>query len=154
MIVRLGSGWQTVTADLALILFLITAQATRDTPPADPPHSERAATVATDGSGAGLAIYRPGPGTDLGEWLEMTLTDERQGATVLLRYPAGGRDDAFRTGSDLLEEIENQGLTARLVLEPGILEPGTRAESMVLIGYEGDPDDGALLAGTILAKRQ
>ena len=27
MIARLGSGWQTITADLALILFLVTAQA-------------------------------------------------------------------------------------------------------------------------------
>ena len=140
MIVRLGSGWQTVTADLALILFLVTAQASRDTPAA-PQESELASTSMTDGSGAGLAIYRPGPETDLGEWLETTLTDDRQGATVLMRYPPGGREAAFRAGSDLLEEIEKQGSAARLVLEPG-----ARAESMVLIGYEGDPDDGTILA--------
>ncbi len=60
---------------------------------------------------------------------------------MLMRYPAGGREAAFRAGSDLLEEIGSQGLTARLVLEPG-----TRAESMVLVGYEGDPDDGTNLA--------
>lgn len=140
MIMRLGSGWQTITADLALILFLITAQASRDAP-AVPEQPERASTTMTDGSGAGLAIYRPGPETELGEWLETTLTDDRQAATVLMRYPSGGRDAAFRTGSALLEEVERQGSTARLVLEPG-----TSAESMVLIGYEGEPDDGTILA--------
>ncbi len=143
MILRVGSGWQTVTADLALILFLITAQASREMPAA-PQRSESVATPMTDISGAGLALYRPGPGTDLGEWLETTLTDDRQGATVLMRYPSGGREAAFRSGSDLLEEIEKRGSTARLVLEQG-----TRAESMVLIDYEGDPDNG-----TVLAKRQ
>lgn len=30
MILRAASGWQTATADLALILFLITAQAVRE----------------------------------------------------------------------------------------------------------------------------
>lgn len=140
MILRLGSGWQTVTADLALILFLITAQASRDVPAA-PPQVEPAATIMVDTNGAGLAIFRPGPGTDLGEWLAATLTDDRQAATVVVRYPAGERDTAFRSGSTLLEEIELHGSEARLVLEPG-----PRAESMVLVGYEGDPEDGTVLA--------
>ncbi|MBU1756735.1 MAG: hypothetical protein KJ703_07105 [Alphaproteobacteria bacterium] len=145
MILRLGTGWQTFTADLALILFLITAQASRDTPAA-PERAEPSAATVAGANGAGLAIYRPGPGTDLGEWLETTLTDDRQGATVLIRYPAGGRDAAISGGSDLLEEIEDGGTTARL-----ILEPGPRAESMVLVGYEGDPANDTVLAGTILA---
>ena len=38
MIARLGSGWQTITADLALILFLVTAQTSfsATSPIADP----------------------------------------------------------------------------------------------------------------------
>lgn len=140
MILRAGSGWQTVTADLALILFLITAQASRDTPAALP-QTEPATIPMMDSNGAGLALYRPGPGTDLDQWLEATLTDDRQGATVVVRYTSGGREDAIRAGSELLGDIERHGSTARLVLEPG-----ARAESMVLVGYEGEPDDGTILA--------
>lgn len=144
MILRLGSGWQTVTADLALILFLITAQATRGAPEAQPQVEPPVAMTMVDADGAGLAIFRPGPDTDLGQWLQATLTDDRQGATVVMRYPDGGRDEAFRSGSDLLAAIERQGLTARL-----LLEPGSRKESMVLVGYTGGPE-----AGTVLAERE
>lgn len=140
MILRLGTGWQTITADLALILFLLTAQASRDTPAA-PEQAEPSAATIVDTNSAGLAIYRPGPGTDLGQWLEATLTDDRQGATVFIRYPTEGREAAIRGGSDLLEEIEARGATARLVLEPG-----ASAESMVLVGYEGEAKDGTVLA--------
>lgn len=140
MILRLGTGWQTITADLALILFLLTAQASSDTPAA-PEQAEPSAATMMDIHGAGLAIYRPGPGTDLGQWLQATLTDDRQGATVFIRYPAEGREAAIRGGSDLLAEIEAQGMAARLVLEPG-----PRAESMVLVGYEGETEDGTILA--------
>lgn len=141
MILRLGSGWQTVTADLALILFLITAQASRDVAAPQQQVEPWVTTTMVDIDGAGLAIFRPGADVDLGGWLEVTLTDDRQAATVIARYPAGGREDAFRAGSALLEAIETQGSTARLVLEPG-----ARAESMVLIGYEGEPGDGTILA--------
>lgn len=141
MILRLGSGWQTVTADLALILFLITAQASREGPEGQPQVEPPVATTMVDADGAGLAIYRPGPGTNLGEWLEATLTDDRQGATVVMRYPEGGRDEAFRSGAALLDMIERQGSTARL-----LLEPGSRNESMVLVGYTGERADGTVLA--------
>lgn len=141
MILRLGSGWQTVTADLALILFLITAQASRGGPEAQPQVEPPVATSMIDAAGAGLAIYRPGPGTDLGEWLQATLTDDRQGATVVMRYPEGGRDEAFRSGSELLDAIAAQGSAARL-----LLEPGSRSESMVLVGYTGERADGTVLA--------
>jgi len=140
MILRAGSGWQTVTADLALILFLVTAQASRETP-AVPQQVEPVATAISDSSGAGLAVFRPGPETNLGQWLDMTMTDDRQGASVVVRYPSGQRDAAFRDGSALLEQIESKGSTARLVLEPG-----TRAETLVTIGYEGNPETGTMLA--------
>lgn len=142
MILRAGSGWQTITADLALILFLITAQASRETPSAPQP-SKPVEMPLAESSGAGLAIYRHGPETDLKQWLEATLTDDRQSATVSIRYPVGERDAAFRAGSRLLHEIERQGSNARLVLEVG---PRAETESMVTIDYDGRSDAGTSLA--------
>lgn len=37
MIARMGSGWQTVLADLSLILFMVTATALSDSPAKAPP---------------------------------------------------------------------------------------------------------------------
>lgn len=44
MIARAGSGWQTVLADLSLILFMVTAAAVQDAP-AVPPAQDRKSVV-------------------------------------------------------------------------------------------------------------
>ncbi|MCH2488165.1 MAG: hypothetical protein MK010_10550, partial [Erythrobacter sp.] len=65
MIARLGSGWQTITADLALILFLVTAQASFSQPATESvaPASSAAAPepVPHAVEGSGTAVFRPGP---------------------------------------------------------------------------------------------
>ena len=155
MILRLGSGWQTVTADLALILFMVTAQAIQEPATAPNPATtsqlvkrsgESPAAPSETGvdlaSGASLAIFRPGPGVDLTDWLEATLTDERQEPTVYVRYRPGGRDAASKQGSQLVGEIEQAGRSARLVIEPGSV-----AGAMVVVAFSGRDADGTLVAG-------
>ena len=145
MIARLGSGWQTITADLALILFLVTAQtsfsqleaeaapvAPVETPetPAPAATEPEAAPYAIEGSGT--AIFRPGNGLDLAVWLDETLTDDRQSVTAIVRFPVGGRSQALGEAERLMASLEAAGARPRLVIEPA-----REAESLVLIGYEG-----------------
>jgi len=142
VIARLGSGWQTITADLALILFLVTAQATVSEPamsgdiapsqaskPAPAPHPTPHAI-----EGSGMAVFRPGPGLDLAAWLAETRTDDRQSVTAIVRFPADGRGAAMGRAERLMAALEEAGARPRLVIEPA-----QEAESLVVIGYEGAP---------------
>ena len=144
MIARLGSGWQTITADLALILFLVAAQASFSKPvpaaelptptqakpaPAPAPEPEPA-PLAVEGSG--MAVFRPGQGLDLAAWLAETRTDDRQSVTAIVRFPADGRGAAMGRAARLMTALEKAGASPRLVIEPG-----RQAESLVVIGYEG-----------------
>ena len=79
MILRAPSSWQTITADLALILFLITAHAAGER--ASPPPEARQTGPAETGEAA-LAVHRPAPGESVTEWLRAAATDERQMATI------------------------------------------------------------------------
>jgi hypothetical protein len=140
VIARLGSGWQTITADLALILFLVTAQATvsepalsGDLPP--PQESEPAPTPTPTPhavEGSGMAVFRPGPGLDLKKWLAETRTDDRQSVTAIVRFPADGRGAAMGRAERLMAALEEAGARPRLVIEPA-----QEAETLVVIGYEG-----------------
>ena len=58
MIARAGSGWQTVLADLSLILFMITAAAASELPTA--PVSKHAVPV-LPALGEPVAVWRAGP---------------------------------------------------------------------------------------------
>ena len=148
MIARLGSGWQTITADLALILFLVTAQATvseaassGDIPPRPASEPAPAAIPAPTPAptphaveGSGMAVFRPGPGLDLAAWLAETRTDDRQSVTAIVRFPADGRGAAMGRAEHLMAALEEAGARPRLVIEPA-----QEAESLVVIGYEGAP---------------
>ena len=143
MIARLGSGWQTITADLALILFLVTAQASiagaepETAPPAPPPPVAKPAPqpIAPHAvEGSGTAVFRPGTGLDLTAWLAETHTDDRQSVTAIVRFPANGRAAALDRAETLMAALDDAGARARLVVEPA-----PQAGSLVVIGYEGAP---------------
>ena len=142
MIARLGSGWQTITADLALILFLVTAQATVSEPAMSgdiaPSQASKPAPVPSPTphtiEGSGMAVFRPGPGLDLAAWLAETRTDDRQSVTAIVRFPADGRGAAMGQAERLMAALEEAGARPRLVIEPA-----QEAESLVVIGYEGAP---------------
>lgn len=117
MMISTRIGWQTTLADLALILFMVTAAAMAEKP-------ERAET-AVEGSpvpagGQPLAIYRAAPGAPpLGDWLHAQPQDARQNLTIIARYPAGGSEEAAAAAVVLANEAGVAGRTARIVVEPG-----------------------------------
>lgn len=139
MILRAASGWQTATADLALILFLITAQAVREEQPT-PAIATESGTPAPVSSSA-LALHRPAQGENVREWLLATVTDERQVATISVSYTRERRAYALAEGERLLGEAETAGVAARLVAMPD-----ARDDTVIAVDYIREEGDGTNLA--------
>ncbi len=127
IIARAGSGWQTLLADLSIILFMVTAATlsqSRDPGPAkgtaapEPPKASARSEP--------LAVYRAGPGAPpLGQWLAAQSPDPRQQLSIVAHYAAGMQQAALSDAAALLAQAGASGRTARLVVEPG--EGGTVA---------------------------
>ena len=119
---RSGSGWQTVLADLSLILFMITASAASQ-PPA-PPQVRPAPILPAPilpapilpapilpALGAPVAVWRAEPGgTSLTAWLAIAGRDARLRLTIVA--PPG----ASAAAAELAAQA---GRPARIILEPG-----------------------------------
>lgn len=114
MIARMGSGWQTVLADLSLILFMVTATAVSDLPPRapKPPPSAR---VTLPALGDPVAVWRAAAGgPSLAEWLAAQPQDPRQRLT-LVAAPADG--------PAVLSQAAKLPRPARVLIEPGLSSP-------------------------------
>lgn len=109
MIARMGNGWQTVLADLSLILFMVTATALADQPV--PP----AAPVRLPAEGEPVAIWRAtADGPSLSAWLAAQPADPRQRLTLV---GAPGDSPA------VLAEASRLPRPARIVIEPALTGP-------------------------------
>lgn len=108
MIARSGSGWQTVLADLSLILFMTTAAVVAEppAPTAAPPHV--APTLPALGEPVAVWSGAPG-GPALGDWLAQTAQDPRLRLTIIAS-PAEA-ETALRLAS-------GAGRPARVLIEP------------------------------------
>lgn len=81
MIARAGSGWQTVLADLSMILFMVTASAASEAPPSPPPPPMAAALPAL---GDPVALWQQGAGgPSLKDWLVTAAPDQRLRLTIM-----------------------------------------------------------------------
>jgi hypothetical protein len=117
VISRLSFGWQTTIADLALILFMVTAAGSRA-------QEQRPAVAESVESppaqGEPLAVYRSQAGAPpLSAWLAEQAPDRRQRLTIVARYAPGDAATAARAALDLAREAGTGGGSARIVLEPG-----------------------------------
>lgn len=135
MIVRAAAGWQTITADLALILFLVTAQFAGNDP-VPPERTEHRQEAAAANSSA-LAVHRPATGEPVRDWLAATVTDGRQVVTISVDYAPGNRALALAEGARILEEAEAAGVPARLVATPGALDAVLVSIDYLRIGKDG-----------------
>lgn len=108
MIARLGSGWQTVLADLSLILFMITAAAVSKAP-AQP---AQLAPSMLPALGSPVAVWSAAPGgPDLLTWLAQNAGDPRLRLTIVA--PPAVALDALALGAA-------SGRPARVLIEPGM----------------------------------
>lgn len=107
MIARAGSGWQTVLADLSLILFMVTAAAVNDAPVVPP--SAGSAPTAPPALADPVAVWRGADAGELARWLKTQPADPRQRLTIVA--PTNAAPLA-------LELARGAGRPARLVIEP------------------------------------
>ena len=113
-----AGGWQTIIADLALILFMVSIAAS--SPPA-----EASRQTAADAGAPALflaepsAIYRAADGAPtLARWLAGQPRDPRQRLTIFARHRAGAERAAALAALALAAEARAEGHPARIVIEP------------------------------------
>ena len=122
MITRATFGWQTTMADLALILFMVTAAGIHAQNEQQRERRSRPAAAVSPLSAQGepLAVYRAQAGAPpLAQWLAEQAPDRRQFLTIVARYRAGNVATAAREAVALAREAGAAGVSARVVLEPG-----------------------------------
>lgn len=135
MIARAGSGWQTVLADLSMILFMVTASAASEAPPSPPPPPPAATLPAL---GDPVALWQKGEGgPSLKDWLVSAAPDPRlrltimappeQSATALALAASAGRPARVLiepgTGGVIAALTYDQALAQALQPQPAALQP-------------------------------
>lgn len=126
MSVRVGTGWQTIIADLSMILFMLTASAVARQPAKAAKPSASVPNQPAPRSDP-VAVWIAGEGAPpLREWLAQQPRDSRQQVTITASYAPGAMADALARAQSLARDAGD----ARVVVEPGA--PGTR----VVIGYD------------------
>lgn len=135
MIGKVGSGWQTTTADLALILFLVVSAASPNAAldPRTPLSLEPTPST---------AVFRAASGINLLQWLAALPVDERQVATVLVTRANSGPSPVMDQGLAFLDQIKESGRTGRLLVELGETD-----EVAVVLAYDRGAGSGTGLAG-------
>lgn len=108
MIARSGSGWQTVLADLSLILFMTTAAVVAEPPAPSAPPPRAAPSLPALGEPVAVWSGAPG-GPALGDWLAQTAQDPRLRLTIVAS-PA--------EAAPALALAASSGRPARVLIEP------------------------------------
>ena len=136
MTARPTTSWQTILADLAMILFMVTASALSDPVPVPkavpkalplPPASVLASPRAEP-----VGVWRDEPGAPgLEQWLAQQGRDPRLRATVLVRE-GGNADAALDHARRLVAALGFRSHGARVVVEPGTRDGG----AIVTLGYD------------------
>ncbi|MGN6356603.1 MAG: hypothetical protein ACTHLU_03885 [Novosphingobium sp.] len=118
MIVRAGTGWQTLMADLSIILFMVTAAALTQAGPGKAQAGQ--SSPAPSQRGEPIAVYRSGSGAPpLGEWLDSQPRDERQLLTIVSTYTPGKQVEALTRATALAQDADRREILTRVVVEPG-----------------------------------
>lgn len=133
-------GWQTLLADLSLILFMVTAAAMASAPP-PPRHPTpvRAVPAPAVARAEPLALWRPAPGgPGLGAWLASQQPDPRQQLTVAAHYAPGEAAAALAAVHRALAGAGPAGGRARIVIEADA-PPGTAPALAASLAYDRAP---------------
>ena len=151
----IGAGWQTILADLSLILFMMTAAALANAPddtvlPIAQPSSAQPLSAqaqpkarppvaaqpppppAASQRAEPVGVWSDGPGAPpLAEWLAQQGRDPRLQATILVRHVRGASRAALAQAQALVEAAGPRGAAARIVIEEGPI-----GSASVLLAYD------------------
>ena len=129
MIARTTFGWLTTMADLALILFMVTAAGVHAQKQQSPP---AAVVPSLPAEGEPLAVYRAQDGAPpLSQWLAEQAPDKRQYLTIIARYRPGDAAAAAGKAVALAQQAGEAGVAARIVLDPG-----ARTDLLATLAYD------------------
>jgi hypothetical protein len=138
--IRFSNGWAIPLADLALILFMVTAQAVHEGDLGDLGGSAPSASAhpvagnPLPAEGQPLAIYRAGNNAPpLRQWLARQGADDRAQLTIIAHH-SGADMAAAVAAATTLAAAAGQGAHARIVVEPGA--PG---EVLAVLAYDRAP---------------
>ncbi len=119
---RIGSGWQTMMADLSMVLFMISAAAVGDAPaPQAPP-----VKVALPALGDPVAVWRGTDAAALRQWLAGQGGDPRQRLTIVASQASA---------SAALGLASAAGRPARV-----LIEPEAAGQPYAALTYDQDPE--------------
>lgn len=121
--------WQTILADLAMILFMMTAAALANAPDgpllpgavkAPPPAKPAPRPLAPSPRAEPVGVWRDDPGAPgLAEWLAQQARDPRLRVSFLVRHAPGQERAALARAEALVMAAGARGAGARIVIEPG-----------------------------------
>ncbi len=121
-------GWQTTIADLALILFMVTAAAM-----ADQPEGDAAPDASLPVEAEPLALYRAAEGAPpLDDWLAQQPRDARQHLTILARHAPGDVDAATQRALEFAALARAAGREPRVTIEPAHV-----TDVSAILSYDG-----------------
>lgn len=137
--------WQTILADLAMILFMITAAALANAPDwpmaplapgaeksVPPPH--KAPPPAPSLRGEPVGVWRDGPGApELAAWLAQQGRDPRLRVSILVRHAKGQERAALAEAEALVQAAGPRAAGARIVIEAG-----AEAGASVVLAYDAE----------------
>jgi hypothetical protein len=125
MTIRIAASWQTLFADLSIILFMITA-ATLSRSSGEEVLKLHPAAAEPTPAASPIALYRAGEGSPpLAQWLAAQAPDARQRLSILVTYRRGGQSVALERAAAMLRQSGTAGAEARVVIEPGTREDAT-----------------------------
>ncbi|MEL6485912.1 MAG: hypothetical protein AAFQ13_02035 [Pseudomonadota bacterium] len=120
---RKPASWQLLLADLALILFLVTAAAL--TRSEDAARADASVVQADPAEGPGevapaQALFRAGVGpVSLAQWLEQQPRDPRAALTIVAQYPPKDQSRAWSEAREMAATAAALGVRSRVIIRSG-----------------------------------
>ncbi|MEM6585031.1 MAG: hypothetical protein AAF692_04695 [Pseudomonadota bacterium] len=120
---RNTNSWQLILADLALILFLVSAAALTSGRGVEGLEEQTIAqedAVTPHSLAPAQALYRAGPGLpSLAEWLERQPRDPRATLTIVAQHTDGKEEDAWSQARRMAATASALGVRSRVVIQEG-----------------------------------
>lgn len=125
---RNSAGWQVILADLALILFLLTAAALSEGGGAGPgagaarggPTGAEPLRADAEVIAPAQSLYRAGPGLpSFAEWIAEQPRDPRAALTIVAQHRPGEATPAWRQARAMANSAAAAGVRARVIIREG-----------------------------------
>lgn len=116
MTVKIGTAWQLILADLALILFLLTLSALPDQGGVE--EGSLSSLGRNEIAPAQSLFIDTGNGRDFEQWAALATHDPRATLTIVANHSDEGRELVWSRAQQLAGVAEQSGFSVRVILRP------------------------------------